>query len=1182
MLCANCGTDNRSEAKFCDGCGSPLARTCPVCASALRPQAKFCDECGAPVGADQVGTRSATTGRAPSAVSTERVTERRLVSVLFADLVGFTALSESRDSEEVRELLMRYFDLARSIIERYGGTVEKFIGDAVMAVWGTPLANEDDAERAVRAALDLVEAVAALGQEVRAAGLKARAGVLTGEAAVNLGVQGQGMVAGDLVNTASRVQSAADPGCVLVGEATRRASEAAIAYEDAGLHELKGKAEPVHLYRALRVVAGRGGLMKSEGLEPPFVGRDRELKVVKDLFHACVEDGKAHLVQVTGIAGIGKSRLAWEFFKYMDGLQRLFFWHRGRCLSYGEGVTYWALAEMVRGRADILEGEDRSSSLTKLHEAIERYVPDPEDRRFVEPRLAHLLSLEDRQAPDKADLFAGWRLFFERLAERDPVLMVFEDMQWADPSLVEFLDYLLDWSRNYPLFVMTLARPEALGATLVGSKRNATSIFLEPLAPAAMQELLGGFVPGLPADLADKILNRAQGVPLYAVETVRMLLDRGLLVQEGAVYRPTGAIEALEIPETLHALIAARLDGLAPQERRLLQDASVLGKTFTTEALAGLTGTQAEQVELILTALVRKEVLSVVADPRSPERGQFGFLQDLVRTVAYDTLPKRERKTKHLAVAAYFEGARYQEEEMAEVLASHYLDAYTEVPEADDAPAIKEQARLMLVRAGERAASLAANEEALRHFEHALDLADEALDRAELSERAGRVGWVAGEREAAKRRLEDAVAGYESLREETRAAGVRAVLGEIAFDEGRLESGIREMEAAYQALSAQPGTDALAALGAQLARLHFFAGNIDLAIDYTEQALALAEARRLSDVLSQALNTKGLTLNARNRFYEGEVLLRAALQLALDHDAPPAALRAYNNLASVLAFLDRNEEALQFFDPSLALARRVGDRFYERGALGGAIDPLIQLGRWDEALARDEETKAAMGDAASATAIELLSAPFVHIQRGELDRARSELDATFQVIGNSDDAQIRAACDAALAILLQAEGQHRAAKDAGERAFSARAELGLNHQDAKRGFVAAVEASLALNDAASAAGYLSVIEQAGPGEVSPFLHAQHARFKARLGSAEGRPEAADAGFKEAAGTFREIGMPFWLAVVLLEHAELVLSSSQAPEVEPLLLEAHEIFTRLQALPWLDRLEAAQAATARTG
>jgi class 3 adenylate cyclase/tetratricopeptide (TPR) repeat protein len=1101
--------------------------------------------------------------------------------VLFADLVGFTALSESRDPEEVRELLTRYFDIARSFIERYGGTVEKFIGDAVMAVWGTPVANEDDAERAVRAALDLVEAVAALGQEVRAPALTARAAVLTGEAAVNLAAQGQGMVAGDLVNTASRVQSAADPGSVLVGESTRRASEAAIAYEDAGLRELKGKAEPVPLYRALRVVAGRGGLMKSEGLEPPFVGRDRELKLVKDLFHACVEDGKAHLVQVTGIAGIGKSRLTWEFFKYMDGLQRLFFWHRGRCLSYGEGVTYWALAEMVRGRADILEGEDRSSALTKLHEAVGRYLPDPEDSRFVEPRLAHLLSLEDRQVPDKADLFAGWRLFFERLAERDPVLMVFEDMQWADPSLVEFLDYLLDWSRNHPLFVMTLARPEARGQTLAGSKRNATSIYLEPLPRPAMQQLLRGFVPGLPADLADKILNRAEGVPLYAVETVRMLLDRALLVQEGAVYRPTGTIEALEIPETLHALIAARLDGLAPEERRLLQDASVVGKTFTTEALAGLTGTQAEQVEPILTALVRKEVLSLVADPRSPERGQFGFLQDLVRTVAYETLPKRERKTKHLAVAAYFEGAGYQEEEIAEVLASHYLDAYNEVPAAADAPAIKEKARLMLVRAGERAASLAANEAALRHFEHALDLADEALDRAELSERAGRVGWVAGEREAAKRRLEDAVVAYESLGEQTRAASVRAVLGEIAFDEGRLESGIREMEAAYGALSAQPGNNALAALGAQLARLHFFAGNVELAIGYTEQALALAEARRLPDVLSQALNTKGVILAARNRFYEGEMLLRAALQLALDHDAPPAALRAYNNLASVLAFLDRNEEALQLLEPFLALARRVGDRLWEWGALGGAIDPLIQLGRWDEALARAEETKAAMGGAASTTAIELLFVPFVHVQRGDLDRARSELDATFQVIGDSDDAQIRATCDSALAIVLQAEGHHRAARDAGERGFSARAELGLTHPAAKQGFVAATEASLDLDDVASAAHYLSVIEEAGPGEISPFFHAQHARFKARLARIEGTPEAAEAGFKEAAGTFREMGMPFWLAVALLEHAEVAISSSGTAKAEPLLSEAQEIFTRLQARPWIDRLESARPATIRT-
>jgi class 3 adenylate cyclase len=280
------------------------------------------------------------------------VAERRVVSVLFVDLVGFTAASEGRDAEETRELLSRYFELARTLVGRYGGTVEKFIGDAVMAVWGTPVVTESDAERAVRAALDLVASIPELDPL-----LQARAGVLTGEAAVTLGATGEGMVAGDLVNTASRVQSAAEPGTVLVGEATRRSSEQAIVYVSAGEQELKGKAEPLAVWRALRVVSGVGGALKSAGLEPPFVGRDRELKLVKDLFHGCAQDGRAHLVSVTGIAGIGKSRLAWEFYKYFDGLVEQVWWHRGRCLAYGEGVAYWALADMVRMRCRIGEDE---------------------------------------------------------------------------------------------------------------------------------------------------------------------------------------------------------------------------------------------------------------------------------------------------------------------------------------------------------------------------------------------------------------------------------------------------------------------------------------------------------------------------------------------------------------------------------------------------------------------------------------------------------------------------------------------------------------------------------------------------------------------------------------------------------------------------------------------------------
>jgi class 3 adenylate cyclase len=384
--CPNCGADNRPDAKFCRECGSAIDVRCPTCGASNEPGQKFCDECG-----------TALAGRPPVAPTTAAgspAAERRLVSVLFADLVGFTTLSEGRDAEEVRELLSRYFESCQRLISLYGGTVEKFIGDAVMAVWGTPTAEEDDAERAVRAALDLVPMVSALGQEVGAPELRARAGVVTGSAAVTLGAVGEGMVAGDLVNTASRIQAAADAGSVLVGESTRRATEAAIAYGDAGVHELKGKAEPVRLFRALRVTAGRGGALKGGGLEPPFVGREREFRMVKDLFHASAEERKAHLVSVVGIAGIGKSRLSWEFEKYVDGLADDVWWHRGRCLAYGDGVAYWALAEMVRMRCRIAEDDEPTAAHEKLRATLAEHISDRTERQWVEPRLAHLLALE--------------------------------------------------------------------------------------------------------------------------------------------------------------------------------------------------------------------------------------------------------------------------------------------------------------------------------------------------------------------------------------------------------------------------------------------------------------------------------------------------------------------------------------------------------------------------------------------------------------------------------------------------------------------------------------------------------------------------------------------------------------------------------------------------------------------
>ncbi|TML53310.1 MAG: zinc-ribbon domain-containing protein [Actinobacteria bacterium] len=581
--CPSCGTENPTGSRFCGACGTPLGRVCASCGAENDPSMRFCTQCGSPLEVE-----------APAAAQPGATAERRLVSVLFADLVGFTTVSESRDPEETRELLSRYFDTCRRLIGVYGGTVEKFIGDAVMAVWGTPVATEDDAERAVRAALDLVAAVSALGDEVDAPGLRARAGVLTGEAAVNVGAVSEGMVAGDLVNTASRIQSVAEPGSVFVGDATRRATEQVIAYEPAGEHELKGKQERVPLWRAQRIVSARRGEVTSDGLEAPFIGRERELRQLKELFHACSEERKAHLVSITGVAGIGKSRLAWEFYKYFDGIAEIVYWHRGRCLAYGEGVTYWALADMVRMRCQIAEDDQPAVALEKLRATLSEQLLDEEERRFIEPALAQLLGAGEAEDADRQELFAAWRLFFERLSDTSPVVLVFEDLQWADASLLDFVEYLLEWSRSHRLYVITLARPELLEKrpTWGAGQRSFTSIYLEPLAEQAMEELLAGLVPGMPETLKTQILARAEGVPLYAVETVRMLLDRGLLEQEDSAYRVVGEVESLEVPETLHALIAARLDGLSEEERRLLQDGAVLGKTFSRKSLASLNGVE--------------------------------------------------------------------------------------------------------------------------------------------------------------------------------------------------------------------------------------------------------------------------------------------------------------------------------------------------------------------------------------------------------------------------------------------------------------------------------------------------------------------------------------------------------------------------------------------------------------
>jgi predicted ATPase len=996
--------------------------------------------------------------------------------------------------------------------------------------------------------------------------------VLTGEAAVTLGAEAEGMVAGDLVNTASRIQASAEPGTVLVGESTKRASEAAIAYSDAGTHQLKGRLEPVQLFRALRVTAGRAGALKVKGLEPPFVGRDRELRLVKELFHASADEKKAHLVSVAGIAGIGKSRLSWEFEKYIDGLVDTVHWHRGRCLSYGDGVAYWALAEMVRMRCEIVEDEDPASARAKLRATLAEHILDPEERHWVEPRLAQLLALEGAPSGDQENLFSAWRILFERMAEQAPTVLVFEDMQWADAGLLDFIEYLLDWSHNQPLFVLVLARPEfadkrpAWGA----GRRSFTSLYLEPLSPQAMNEMLTGLVPGLPDELRESILSRAEGVPLYAVETVRMLLDRGLLARDGEVYRPVGAIETLEVPETLQALIAARLDNLAAPERRLLQQASVLGKVFTKRGLQALTAIAESELDSLLSALVRKEMLSIQADPRSPEHGQYSFLQDLVRWVAYETVSKRERKTKHLAAAEYLLSLSGAEEgEAIEVVASHYLDAYAAAPDDADAREIRASACAMFIRAGERAASLAANAQAQHAFERAIELTDEPLARADLYERAGVAAANGARADEARDHFERATALFEGERAAHPAARVSARLAEILWDRGRLEEGLEMMERSLTVLLGEGPDEDVASLAAQVGRFRFFAGDTETAYERIETALALAEALSVPEVLSHALNTKGLILDAQGRRNEGSVLVRYALTVALEHDKPSAALRAYYNVAHGLGGADRYEEAANTVRQGLAYARKVGNRYFEWMFLSFTY-PLFALGAWDDVLAMRAglptedwtEARVAFGSA-------LADAVPVCVHRGRVDEAKGMAGALTE-LGHSADVQERACYGLARAHILVAEGNGVEALREAQSVFAERDALGIDHDAVREAFVLALGAAVELGELQKAAELLTVVEQHAPGQRSQFLNATVARFRAQLAARDEDAEEADRLFEGAGGLFHELKMPFYLAVTRLEHAEWLVSQGRQNESEPLLTEARDIFARLEAKPWLER------------
>ena len=807
----------------------------------------------------------------------------------------------------------------REDVERFGGRVEKLLGDGVFAVFGSPVAHEDDPERAVRAALRMQESVAQLNAEHPDLTLAARIAVTTGEAIVQLeDRQDREGVVGDVVNTASRLEAVAPPGGVVVDERTYLSSRRAIDFRDEDPVKVKGKAGQIAIWLA-EAPRSRFGVAIEEDAGSVFVGRSGELNTLVEAFERSVARRAPQMVTIVGEPGVGKSRLMREFRSRIDERPDLIWWREGRCLPYGEGVTFWALSEIVKAQAGILEGESAVEAAGKLREAVKALVEEEDESAWLLLRLAPLAGTGDVDVPtERGELFSAWLRFFEALTARNPLVLVLEDLQWADGVLLEFVEYILDWANDAPLLLVGTARPELFTdhPDWGGGKRDATTLSLPPLKPEETIDLLVGLTGRsvMPARTQQALLERSGGNPLYVTELIRLVGERGSLDS------PDGASEG-PLPDTIQAIIAARLDLLEPDHRVLLQAASVIGKVFWSGALTFLGAGPSQGVHTAVRSLVSRELIRPVRRSSMKGQDEFTFSHVLIRDVAYGQLTRAERARLHLEVARWVEATSGERVvEVAELVAHHHLRAL-ELQPSDDEQRLAQVYRFVML-AGERVKAFDADRAAF-FFSRAAGLAGNPRDRGRALLASGQI--TSGHVDEAVAALEGAVTAFREAQLPLEEADALSSRSTLEWYRGDAVAADRFDELARELIEGlEPSAIVARVLAGQAAHLQL-RGRSEEGLELAERAIAVARL-----VGSTEHYVRGLSARANSLLQLGDVSgvedLRETLRISLDRNDTRSALVAYNNLVTNIFLMGRLSEGMGLIDESIEYGSQRGYR----------------------------------------------------------------------------------------------------------------------------------------------------------------------------------------------------------------------------------------------------------------